>query len=147
MRTRISQALVLGLVVACSANGVDPRGSLKSAVLHYRAASAQGVPLLAGNLRLAVHDDSTVTGTWAIDWIAGADTSARVGPQVGTGTFGGQLLADGSVELNLNPSYADNNVFLSATATTDGLSGQWSWSGFPGVLSSGRFTATFVQSP
>lgn len=146
MRTRTSHALLVALVVACSTNGMAPRGSLKSAVLHYSAAS-EGVPLLTGSLRLVIHDDSTVTGTWTIDWVAGADTTARVGPQVGTGTFSGQQLADGTVQLNLNPLYADNNVFLSATVTRDGLSGEWSWSGFPGVLGSGRFTATYVASP
>lgn len=148
MRTAMSRhALLVAALVACSTNGVDPRGSLKSAVLHYSAVSAQGVPLLAGSLRLAIHADSTATGTWAIDWVAGADTTARVGPQVGSGTFSGQLLADGSVQLNLNPLYADNNVFLNATVTADGFSGQWSWSGLPGTLSSGRFTATYVASP
>ena len=144
----MSPALLAALAVACSTNGVSPgSGSLKSAVFHYQAVSVQGTPLLSGSLRLQLHADSTVTGTWSIDWIAGADTTARVGPQVGTGTFGGQLLADGSVGLNLNPSYADNNVFLSATVSRDGLSGEWTWSGFPGVLSSGRFSATYVAAP
>ena len=147
MRTRSSHALLLALTLACSTNGVAPRWSLKSAMLRYNAASAQGVSLLAGSLSLAIHADSTVTGTWVIDWVAGADTTARVGPQVGTGTFGGQQFADGSVQLNLNPLYADNNVFLSATVTRDGFSGEWSWSGLPGVLSSGRFTATYAAAP
>lgn len=147
MRTRTSHVLLVALVVACSTNGVAPRGSLKSAMLRYNAASTQGVPLLAGSLSLAIHDDSTVTGTWVIDWVAGADTTARVGPQVGSGAFSGQQLADGSVQLNLNPLYADNNVFLNATVSRDGFSGEWSWSGFPGVLSAGRFTATYVASP
>ena len=143
MGTRMSHALLLAAVVACSTNGAAPRGSLRNAVLHYSAASAQGVPLLAGSLRLTIHDDSTVTGTWVIDWIAGADTTARVGPQVGSGTFSGQELADGSVQLNLNPLYADNNVFLSATVTRDGFSGEWSWSGIAGPITTGRFTASY----
>lgn len=147
MRRRTRWAVLLTAVVACSTNGVAPGGSLKSAILHYEAVSAQGTPLLTGGLRLQVHGDSTVTGTWTIDWIAGADTTARVGPQVGTGTCAGQQLADGTVQLNLNPLYADNNVFLNATVTHDGLAGDWSWSGFPGVLGSGRFTATYVATP
>lgn len=141
MRTK--HALLIGLIGGCSANGVAPRGPLKSAVLHYSAASAQGAPLLAGSLRLVVHDDSTVTGTWAIDWVAGADTTTPVGPQVGSGTFSGQLYGDGSVALNLNPLFADNNVFLNASATVAGLSGAWSWSGIAGPLASGRFSASY----
>jgi hypothetical protein len=147
MRTRTSYALLLALIVACSGNGIAPWGSLKTAVLHYTAMSGRGVPLVAGSLRLVVHDDSIVAGTWSIDWVPGADTTARVGPQVGSGTFAGEQLADGAVHLNLNPSYADNNVLLSATVTRDGLAGEWSWSGFPGVLGSGPFTATYVASP
>ena len=144
MRTRLSRALLVALVVGCSTNGVSPGGgSLKNAVLHYEAVSAQGTPLLSGSLRLQVHADSTVTGTWSIDWIAGADTTARVGPQVGQGTLSGRQVADGSVQLNLNPLYADNNVFLSATVGVTGLSGVWSWSGFAGPITHGRFQAVF----
>jgi hypothetical protein len=144
MRNRTSAALVIGVIGACSANGVAPRGSLRSAVLHYSAASAQGAPLLAGSLRLEAHDDSTVTGTWAIDWVVGADTTAPVGPQVGSGTLSGQLYGDGSLALNLNPLYADNNVVLYSEVTTTGLSGQWTWSGFAGPLASGRFSAPYA---
>lgn len=118
-------------------------GTLKDGVLHYSASSLQGTQLLSGALRLAVHADSTVTGTWQIDWVAGADTTAPVGPQVGQGTLSGRQLADGSVQLNLNPFYADNNVFLSATVTVAGLSGDWSWSGFAGPIANGRFQAAF----
>jgi hypothetical protein len=118
-------------------------GALKDGVLQYRASSLQGTELLAGTLRLAVHADSTVTGTWQIDWVAGADTTAPVGPQVGHGTLSGRQIADGSVQLNLNPFYADNNVFLSATVTVAGLSGEWSWSGFAGPIANGRFQAAF----
>lgn len=143
----MSYALLAAAVVACSGVGVTPTGSLKSAALRYNAASAQGVPLLAGSLSLAIHEDSTVTGTWVIDWVAGADTTARVGPQVGSGTFSGQQLSDGSVQLNLNPLYADNNVFLSATVTRDGFSGEWSWSGIAGPITTGRFTATYAAVP
>lgn len=144
MRTRTSAALVIGVIGACSANGIAPRGSLKSAVLHYSAASAQGTPLLTGSLRLEAHDDSTVTGTWAIDWVAGADTTTPVGPQVGSGAFSGRLYGDGSLAVDLNPLYADNNVVLNAAVTTTGLSGQWTWSGFAGPLASGRFSAPYA---
>lgn len=131
------------LLGACSSSGMTAPGGLKDGVLQYSASSLTGTPLLAGTLRLAVHADSTVTGTWQIDWVAGADTTAPVGPQVGHGTLSGRQLADDSVQLNLNPFYADNNVFLSATVTVAGLSGVWSWSGFAGPIANGRFQAAF----
>lgn len=131
----------------CSSVGVLTPGAFKSGDLRYTAFSLQGAPLVAGTLHLTVHGDSTVTGTWVIDWAAGADTTAQVGPQVGHGTLSGSALADGTVELNLNPLYADNNVFLSAAVVAAGFSGVWSWSGFPGVLSRGRFSASYVATP
>ncbi|HET9709896.1 MAG TPA: hypothetical protein VFP39_16460 [Gemmatimonadales bacterium] len=143
MRIRALGTVIAALVGGCSGGGMTAPGTLKDGVLQYRASNQQGTELLAGSLRLAVHTDSTVTGTWQIDWVTGADTTAPVGPQVGHGTLSGRQLADGSVELNLNPLYADNNVFLNATVTVAGLSGEWSWSGFAGPIANGRFQAAF----
>jgi len=139
------RALALGvvcagvLVAACGGDSVAP---LQGGILRYRASSAQGAPLLVGSLTLEVHADSTVTGSWRIAWVAGADTTAAVGPQVGSGALSGRQYADGSLQLDLDPLYADNNVFLSATPVVTGLSGSWSWSGFAGPLAGGRFTLT-----
>jgi hypothetical protein len=141
MRILTIGTALAALVGGCSAGGLTAPGALKDGVLHYSASSLQGTELLAGTLRLAVHADSTVTGTWQIDWVAGADTTAPVGPQVGQGTLSGRQIADDSVQLNLNPFYADNNVFLSASVTVAGLSGVWSWSGFAGPIANGRFQA------
>jgi len=140
---RIATVTLAALAVGCSGSGVIAPGELKDGVLRYSASSLQGDQLLTGTLRLAVHADSTITGTWQIDWVAGADTTAPVGPQVGNGTLSGRQLADGRVQLNLNPFYADNNVFLTATVIVTGLSGEWSWSGFAGPLANGRFQAQF----
>jgi hypothetical protein len=142
MRILTIATALAALVGGCS-GGITAPGTLKDGVLHYSASSLQGTELLAGTLRLAVHADSSVTGTRQIDWVAGADTTAPVGPQVGHGTLSGRQIADGSVQLNLNPFYADNNVFLSATADVTGLSGEWSWSGIAGPIANGRFQAAF----
>lgn len=144
----IMSRVTVGMVLAtlgsgCTSVGMMPPGALKSGDLRYTAYNLQGAPLLAGTLHLTVHDDSTVTGTWVIDWVAGSDTTSQVGPQVGHGTLSGSALADGTVELNLNPLYADNNVYLSAAVAAAGFSGLWSWSGFAGPLAHGRFQALF----
>lgn len=138
---RISAIVVLwaGGLAACG-GGVDLQGPLPGGELRYQASTAQGVPLLAGSLTLVAHDDSTVTGSWVIRWAAGADTTTPVGPQVGSGTLSGRRYADGSLELNLNPLYADNNVLLSARPVAAGLAGDWTWSGIAGPLATGRFT-------
>lgn len=140
MRAVVLGVMCAGVLAACGGDSVAP---LAGGALRYRAFSAQGVPLLVGSLTLEAHADSTVTGSWRIAWAAGADTTAPVGPQVGSGALSGRRDADGSLQLNLNPLYADNNVFLSARVTATGLSGVWSWSGFAGPLASGRFQAAF----
>ena len=147
MRASVCGLLCVSVVAACGGAGIDALGTLQTGQLHYRASNALGVPLVAGTLRLVVHGDSSVTGSWSIDWVAGADTTAPVGPQVGSGTFSGRLLSDGSVQIDLNPTYVDNNVFLAGDVTTGGVSGAWTWTGFPGVISMGRFTAIYATPP
>ena len=146
------RAVAMGIVcasmaAACGGGGVDAVRPLQNGQLRYRATDTQGAALLTGGLRLVAHADSTVTGTWSIAWVAGADTATSVGPQVGSGTFSGRRLSDGQLEINLNPGYFDNNVFLTADRTVNGFSGSWSWSGLPGVLSRGGFSATYVAAP
>jgi len=116
-------------------------------VVRYTAARAHGMPVVAGTLQLVAHDDSSVTGTWQIDWVVGADTTDSVGPQVGSGTTSGRLSADGSIGLDLNPLFADNNVFLDGAVTTAGLSGTWTWSGIAGPIATGRFDAPYAPIP
>ena len=148
MRSTARAVPLVGLVAACSGLGVSPPAALRTpAVVRYSATSAQGRPLVAGTLQLVAHDDSSVIGTWQIDWVIGADTTAAVGPQVGSGTLSGRLSADGSIGLDLNPLFADNNVFLDGAVTTAGLSGTWSWSGIAGPIATGRFDAPYAPIP
>ena len=46
-----------------------------------------------------------------------------------------------TIGIDLNPGVADNNVFLSGTFQGDTIRGEWSFSGFPGVISEGTFIA------
>lgn len=141
MNMRAWSAALGGFLVACASDPVSPVALRATAVLRYRATTAIGMTLLVGRLDLTVHADSTVTGSWAIDWAPGADRSTRVGPQVGSGTFTGARCAD-SWCLNLN-QYIDNNVFLTAKSVDSGLVGTWSWSTIAGTAAEGSFTARY----
>jgi hypothetical protein len=139
MRTRLP---LLVLLTACSAGpsaGFPPDTDRPS--YSYTALSPTGEPILVGRIELAFLDDSIVTGTWTIAWIAGADTTLEVGPQVGSGTLAGSR-SGGLLLLNLNPSYADNNVGLRAIPSKGGYEGVWGWDAFNGPRTSGTFTAT-----
>ncbi len=134
------QTGLLLLCLACSSGPAAPAG-LRDNRLDYSAFSASGEPILKGIIQLQFPDDTTVTGSWRIAWVAGADTAERVGPQVGTGQLAGSRHRD-TLWLDLNPGFADNNVGLTAVATRAGWRGEWQWTGFPGPLSQGRFTAS-----
>jgi len=136
MRTLLLTSVLLS---ACSNDPVG-RSTLPSGGFHYTAMSPAGTPVLTGRIRLAFPDDSTITGTWTIAWLPGADTTTPVGPQVGTGDLFGSRSGD-ALWIQLNPHNADHNVGLRALATTAGYTGEWEWVTFTGPHSRGSFAA------
>ncbi|HSB54671.1 MAG TPA: hypothetical protein VLD58_09955 [Gemmatimonadales bacterium] len=144
MRTRI---LPLALLFACAGPAGDAPGG--SAVLpgafHYLARGKSGAPLLEGEIDIRVADDSTVGGSWNIRWAPGADTTALVGPQVGSGVLRGSF-TDSTLVLQLNPNMADNNVSLLAARGPKGYTGRWQWSTIAGPTAGGAFEAIWSDS-
>ncbi len=133
-------ASALVALAACSTHPIAPAPT-GPGEYRYVARATSGATLLVGTLELTFPDDSTVTGTWSITWAPGADTTAEVGPQVGNGTLVGTRSGT-TMFLDLNPGYADHNVFLQAVAIGAGFEGEWSWSTFAGPRSRGAFAAT-----
>ena len=135
------RALLLIPVVlsACSSDPVG-RSTPPAGGFHYTALSPARTPVLTGHLTLAFPDDSTVTGTWTIAWLPGADTTTPVGPQVGMGDLLGSR-AGGILWLQLNPNNADHNVGLRAQANAAGYTGEWEWVTFTGPHTRGLFSA------
>lgn len=132
-------ASALVALVACSTYPIAPAPT-GPGEYRYAARSAEGASLLVGTLELTFPDDSTVTGTWTIKWVLGADTTTEVGPQVGSGTLAGTR-SGLMLSLDLNPGHADHNVFLQGTPTADGFEGDWHWSTFAGPRAAGAFAA------
>jgi hypothetical protein len=133
--------MLVALLTACttgpSAGFTGDSGSGRYA---YTAFSLTGAAILTGHLELTVHDDSVVTGSWSMDWLAGADTTLEVGPQIGSGTLAGRRSGE-LLLLDLNPAYADNNVGLRASPKAGGYEGEWGWDAFNGPRTSGAFVA------
>jgi hypothetical protein len=138
MRTASLAALVL--ILGCAGSSTDT-AALRQGRLRYTGHSPAGTPVLTGGLELAFPDDSTVTGTWAIAWLPEVDTTLPVGPQVGSGTLVGRRSGD-TLQLQMNPEMADNNVSLTAVPSPTGYTGTWSWSTFAGPRSSGTIAVT-----
>ena len=137
MRTAL---LTAALLLACSSDFTVPAASRLDHALRYTADGPSGAPALAGRLVLSFPEDTTVSGSWVISWVPGADTTALVGPQVGSGTLVGNRLGD-TLLLQLNPENADHNVGLRAVRTPAGYRGTWEWVTFTGPRTHGEFSA------
>lgn len=103
--------------------------------------------VIRGSLRLQFSetgDEQTplnVAGTWNLMKVKDAE---KLGPQIGTGDLEGSVSAVGEIWLNLNPGWADNNVFLAghfSSHSLDEFEGTWTYSTFVGPTNSGSFEA------
>ena len=133
-----------GALSACGqllgpSSGGDPSG------VYSYLAQIGNAPVVEGRLTLVVADDSSVTGTWELQRVPASDTTITVGPQLGSGTLRGQLAASG-LWLDLNPGWADNNVFLSLSSqTAASLAGLWDHSTLLGSVAGGPVWLRRVQ--
>jgi hypothetical protein len=133
---------VLALTINGCKDGGDPVASMPPlggapTSYSYRAYNSKGLLVVTGTLSLAVTGNWTVSGTWTLECVAPGES---VGPQTGSGTLIGSI-EGAKLMVNLNPGWADNNVFLSGTFDNDRCSGTWMWSTFAGPTSEGRFEA------
>jgi hypothetical protein len=124
----------------CAILELAPGPPISAAQYDYVACASDGRVLLVGRLALRFEPDGIVTGTWEIDWAPGADRAGEVGPQVGKGELRGSL-TDRRAWLDLNPGWADDNVFLAGDSGTPGIGGTWSWSTLTGPRAGGTFAA------
>jgi len=108
----------------------------------YRALDSSGTELVRGVLFVTMEDSTRLSGFWNLE--ATGNGQGRIGPQVGSGTLEG-FLEGAEIQINLNPDYADNNVFLLGTMSASGFDGTWQFVGFPGVLASGTFRAVVAR--
>ena len=148
-RTTTLAALAL-MVAACDSTSptpnrlIFPNGKRDFA---YTAYSATGEPILNGTLHLeyamtplATLPPQALGGTWSIHWAPGADTTLRVGPQVGSGTMDGVDDSSG-VRLSFIPNLVDEGVGLDGHAYGRNFSGTWNYFTITGPTGHGRFTA------
>jgi hypothetical protein len=139
---QLSLMFVLTLSIsACSDNGDTAVGTPLPGsfptTYSYRGYNSKGALVVVGSVTLAVTGGSILGGTWALECIVPGE---NVGPQTGSGTLAGTIQG-AKANLDLNPGWADNNVFLSGTFETDRFIGSWTWSTFAGPTSAGTFEA------
>ena len=127
--------LALLMISACFHKTSGPEDQFDG---NYLAYDQSGNLILQGLLHFTVNEDSTVTGSWEIDWVPGANTSLQVGQQIGSGGLVGQII-NGRLNLDLNPGWADNNVILQGNWSEGEMDGTWRWVTFAGPTTYGRF--------
>ncbi|MGH7416320.1 MAG: hypothetical protein ACREKB_00885 [Candidatus Rokuibacteriota bacterium] len=129
--------LAVAAILACGDPALSPAGGDASGAYTYEARSGL-FPVVIGTVTLTVEGDSAVTGTWELRRFPGSDPHIEVGPQIGSGTLAGRLTASGIVAVDLNPGWADNNVFLALGGITrDRLTGTWDHSTIIGPVAGG----------
>jgi hypothetical protein len=108
-------------------------------IFGYQASGPDGAVLVVGVLQFAPATTPPYTGTWEFDWQQGADTTAVVGPQIGSGSF--TATVDGArLMIQLNPQNADNNVGLVGCYNRTRMTGAWSFTTITGERARGAFT-------
>src|SRR5437879_3780114 len=104
MRTII---LVLLALIGCKKNStVEPPASK---AFEYNAYDTTGVLVASGWFTMDFFDSAHVAGEWHL---AAVHNPHNIGPQSGSGHLNGGFF-QGSLLVNLNPDYVDNNVVLS----------------------------------
>jgi hypothetical protein len=130
--------------VACTDKGDSPAGSLQPgdvpATYSYRAFNSKGDLAVNGTMTLTLVNTTSIAGTWTFVAIIPSD---KIGPQVGTGRLTGTI-QNSSISIDLNPGWADNNVFLQGTVSSDRFTGRWMWSTIIGPTADGTFEAVRV---
>jgi hypothetical protein len=121
---------------------LDKPDAVTEIAYSYTGHSQTGAMIVRGQLILSVRDTANLTGRWSLRALVDPN---RIGPQVGTGRLTGQLRG-GTLTINLNPNYVDNNVMLRGRFLRDRYAGEWTWIGFAGVLNSGTFEAVRTRT-
>lgn len=135
------------VVAAVGLNSCDSAALREGGSYDYTARSNGGEVLVTGTLDLDYSESVAADGTVAITghWdLQRRGPGEDVGPQVGEGDLDGTVDSDGNVWINLNPDWADNNVFLSGSFSGEqfgDFEGTWSYSTFIGHTNGGTFTA------
>jgi hypothetical protein len=106
----------------------------------YTAWDSTGHLIAEGTMLLDVNEDSTVEGQWRFTAAGDADTTIYRWHHLGSGALAGSVGVNG-VWLNLDPLYADANLFLTGHAADGAVAGDWSYSTIIGSVARGTFRA------
>ncbi len=145
-RITVALAVATALLAAagCRDLGEGPgttRQPVPAGTYSYTAFDSSNAVVVRGWFTLAYTDSVSVVGEWHFQAVG---NPRNIGPQVGADSLAGRLHG-GTLSVNLQPHYMDNNVLLDGTLLGTGYAGTWSWISFIGLTSQGTFSATTGQ--
>jgi hypothetical protein len=120
-----------------SRNKRDPIDRPPKGALQYSGFDKNGKPVVRGWISLDVRESAVIDGEWCLDRVG---DPGDIGPQLGLGTLTGRL-EGADLYINLNPGFADFNVFLIGTYDGTTYKGKWRYSTVRGPASEGTFEA------
>ncbi len=128
------------LIIKCDTHSKPSSTSSLAGTYHYVGYNKSGGnKVVEGQLQITSVESNRLKGKWDLKAIG---NPPNLGPQIGTGALEGEVTNDGGVRINLNPSMADNNVSLTGKIEERRIRGEWSYSGFAGIINRGAFEAT-----
>ena len=132
--------------LACStAKPVEQAQSPLIGDYHYVSYDQKGERVVEGTLSIAsverkrinADEVTEVKGTWQLRKVGSQE---RIGLQEGSGELVGSII-EGELIINLNPNISDANVYLRGKVEGKRYQGRWSFRGYAGTISEGRFEA------
>ncbi len=136
LRSHYVFLLAILYLLSCE-NGTSVMEPAPLGAFDYQAFDSTGTLVVTGWLSFNFIDSTEIEGAWNFDKIG---NPSNIGPQIGEGQLKGSLF-DNTININLNPNFADNNVFLNGTLNDNIFEGDWSWSTFVGETNRGTFQA------
>jgi hypothetical protein len=103
----------------------------------YQSYDSLGNLIVNGWFKIEFVDSLRVEGSWHLNNLSNRND---IGIQDGDGELIGHI-ENPSILINLNPQYADHNVYLDGIIKEDLIEGQWFWATFIGPTNWGSFRA------
>ena len=134
-------------VLACSiAKPVDAQKPFPLGDYQYTSYDEKGDKVVEGRVsitsteqrRIGSEESTQLKGNWELKKVGAQET---IGGQVGSGDLIATINKN-DVDINLNPNISDANVYLRGKIDGKRFHGTWTFSGYAGPVSTGKFEAT-----
>jgi hypothetical protein len=133
----ITSLFILTLIYSCQKDNALV-GPYPSGKFTYQSFDSLGSPIVEGWLTIEMVDTTRLKGDWYLNNLQQRDD---IGLQYGEGELTGYL-ENSKIFLNLNPQYADHNVYLNGIMNGEVIEGNWTWATFIGPTNWGTFKAS-----